>query len=82
MKIKMFVQACSMFGNPHTIQLSPHEYPSGAVSTYITLKTIDVEFECDELTEEQFLSMKKEQLDSIKAKIMQAAQEQCNKLGE
>lgn len=82
MKIKMFIQAMSLFDRPHEIQLNRFELKSDQVSTYITLGTTNVEFECEELTDEQFLSMKKEQIAKVKAKIMQDAQDQCDKLGE
>lgn len=81
MKAEMFIQAVSYFDNPHKVELNNIEMKSNAACTYITLDVIDVDFECEELTEENFQEMRAAQVEKIKAKIMQDAQDQCDKLG-
>lgn len=82
MIVKMFVQACSLFGRPHEIQLNRFEQFSNITAFYITLNTVDIEFECEELTDDQFQEMRTAQIAKTKAKIMQDAQDQCDRLGE
>ncbi len=80
LKRKLFVQAVSIFDKQHEIQLNRHEYPSDAITTYITLDTIEVEFEDPQLTDEQFQELRTNQLEQLKAEIMENAKKQCEAL--
>ena len=80
LKRKLFIQAVSIFDKQHEIQLNRHEYQSDAITTYITLDTMEVEFEDPQLTDEQFQELRANQLEQLKSEIMETAKKQCEAL--
>tara|TARA_R110000850_G_scaffold265808_1_gene395866 strand:- start:302 stop:559 length:258 start_codon:yes stop_codon:yes gene_type:complete len=80
LKRKLFIQAVSTFNRQHEIQLNRHEYPSDAITTYITVGTTEVEFKDPKLTDEQFQELRNNQLEQLKSEIMETAKKQCEAL--